>query len=54
MTIASNIASDFSSFAIGFDHRDRQRLHELIDRILDSVRSAAEGQAARNKETSEP
>src|ERR1700722_10359650 len=38
MTTASDIASDFSSFAIGFDHRDRGRLHELIDQILDSER----------------
>jgi dTDP-4-amino-4,6-dideoxygalactose transaminase len=26
---------DFDTFAIGFDHRDRERLHELWDRILD-------------------
>jgi perosamine synthetase len=38
MTTASHIASDFSSFAIGFDHRDRQRLHGLIDEVLDSER----------------
>jgi dTDP-4-amino-4,6-dideoxygalactose transaminase len=38
MTTASHIASDFSSFAIGFDHRDRRRLHELIDQVLDSER----------------
>jgi dTDP-4-amino-4,6-dideoxygalactose transaminase len=38
MTTASDIASDFSSFAIGFDHRDRERLHELIDQVLDSER----------------
>jgi dTDP-4-amino-4,6-dideoxygalactose transaminase len=29
---------DFSKFAIGFDHRDRARLHELIDQVLDSNR----------------
>ncbi len=29
-------APDFSRFAIGFDHRDRARLHELIDEVLDS------------------
>jgi dTDP-4-amino-4,6-dideoxygalactose transaminase len=29
---------DFSKFAIGFDHRDRARLHELIDQVLDSGR----------------
>src|SRR5947209_284008 len=38
MTTASQIASDFSSFAIGFDHRDRRRLHALIDEVLDSER----------------
>jgi len=38
MTTASHIASDFSSFAIGFDHRDRRRLHALIDQVLDSER----------------
>jgi perosamine synthetase len=38
MTIASETASDFSSFAIGFDPRDRPRLHELIDQVLDSNR----------------
>jgi perosamine synthetase len=38
MTTASDIASDFSSFAIGFDHRDREHLHELVDQILDSDR----------------
>jgi perosamine synthetase len=27
---------DFSRFAIGFDERDRGRLHELIDEVLDS------------------
>ena len=29
---------DFARFAIGFDHRDRARLHELIDEVLDSER----------------
>jgi perosamine synthetase len=29
---------DFSRFAIGFDERDRGRLHELIDQVLDSGR----------------
>jgi dTDP-4-amino-4,6-dideoxygalactose transaminase len=31
-------APDFSRFAIGFDHRDRDRLHRLIDEVLDSER----------------
>ncbi len=40
MTTASitENAHQFSRFAIGFDHRDRARLHELIDEILDSER----------------
>jgi perosamine synthetase len=29
---------DLSRFAIGFDHRDRARLHALIDEVLDSER----------------
>jgi perosamine synthetase len=29
---------DFARFAIGFDRRDRARLHELIDEVLDSNR----------------
>jgi perosamine synthetase len=32
------IAPDYSRFAIGFDDRDRVRLHELIDEVLDSNR----------------
>jgi dTDP-4-amino-4,6-dideoxygalactose transaminase len=36
---ASNqIASDYARFAIGFDDRDRGRLHALIDEVLDSNR----------------
>jgi dTDP-4-amino-4,6-dideoxygalactose transaminase len=31
-------APDYSRFAIGFDHRDRARLHALIDEVLDSNR----------------
>src|SRR5947207_8934875 len=31
-------AIDSTSFAIGFDHRDRARLHELWDEVLDSNR----------------
>ncbi|MFZ0089512.1 MAG: DegT/DnrJ/EryC1/StrS family aminotransferase [Solirubrobacteraceae bacterium] len=43
MTSASASASeqatpDFARFAIGFDHRDRERLHSLIDEVLDSNR----------------
>ena len=28
--------TDFSQFAIGFDPRDRSRLHELWDEVIDS------------------
>ena len=43
MTTASPSASspsapDYARFAIGFDHRDRARLHALIDEVLDSNR----------------
>src|SRR5579859_5250744 len=40
MTTASSTENvrDFSRFAIGFDHRDRARLHALIDEVLDSER----------------
>src|SRR3954470_904517 len=31
-------SSDFSKFAIGFDERDRARLHELWDGVIDSGR----------------
>jgi dTDP-4-amino-4,6-dideoxygalactose transaminase len=31
-------APDYARFAIGFDQRDRARLHELIDEVLDSNR----------------
>src|SRR5258707_559278 len=42
MTTASTTESipDFSRFAIGFDHRDRGRLHALIDEVFDSERIA--------------
>jgi perosamine synthetase len=42
MTLASasakQSADDYARFAIGFDHRDRARLHALIDEVLDSER----------------
>ncbi len=38
MTTASRTTPDFARFAIGFDHRDRPRLHTLIDEVLDSGR----------------
>ena len=31
---------DYGRFAIGFDHRDRARLHQMIDEVLDSNRWA--------------
>jgi perosamine synthetase len=37
MTIAST-AADYTRFAIGFDDRDRARLHQLIDEVIDSNR----------------
>ena len=36
--ISTSPLQDFSRFAIGFDQRDRGRLHELIDQMLDSGR----------------
>ncbi|HWE15422.1 MAG TPA: DegT/DnrJ/EryC1/StrS family aminotransferase [Solirubrobacteraceae bacterium] len=52
MTPASASASekaapDFARFAIGFDQRDRERLHALIDEVLDSNRWAEAGMNAR-------
>jgi dTDP-4-amino-4,6-dideoxygalactose transaminase len=40
MSTASTTQSvdDYSRFGIGFDHRDRARLHALIDEVLDSER----------------
>ncbi|MBV9715202.1 MAG: DegT/DnrJ/EryC1/StrS family aminotransferase [Solirubrobacterales bacterium] len=35
---STSSAPDFARFAIGFDHRDRARLHALIDEVLDSER----------------
>jgi perosamine synthetase len=35
---SSSSAPDFARFAIGFDHRDRERLHALVDDVLDSNR----------------
>ena len=36
--LAPGISTNLARFAIGFDHRDRERLHELWDRILDENR----------------
>ena len=38
----------FSHFSIGFDHRDRARLHELWDEIFES-NQWSEGQITRLK-----
>ena len=35
---ATQSADDYARFAIGFDPRDRARLHALIDEVLDSGR----------------
>jgi perosamine synthetase len=40
-------APDFSRFAIGFDHRDRERLHALVDEVLDSERWSEASMNAR-------
>jgi dTDP-4-amino-4,6-dideoxygalactose transaminase len=55
MTTASASAShqgapDFARFAIGFDDRDRARLHTLIDEVLDSNRWSEAGLNARFEE----
>jgi perosamine synthetase len=49
MTTASTTASvpEFSRFAIGFDHRDRRRFHELIDEVLDSEQWSEGGMTQR-------
>src|SRR6059058_1124792 len=49
MTSASSTeqAHDFARFAIGFDHRDRARLHALIDEVLDSERWSEATMVAR-------
>lgn len=46
MTTASATPS-FDKFAIGFDHRDRGRLHALIDEVLDSNRWSEADMVAR-------
>src|SRR5437764_3697483 len=49
MTSASSTeqAADFARFSIGFDHRDRARLHALIDEVLDSEKWSEAGMVAR-------
>lgn len=36
--LAPGVSEDLARFAIGFDHRDRARLHGLWERVLDSER----------------
>jgi perosamine synthetase len=38
LSTETQITPDYGRFAIGFDHRDRARLHALIDEVLDSNR----------------
>ena len=47
--LAPGISSELARFAIGFDHRDRERLHALWDRILDENRWS-EGELTREFE----
>ena len=44
---SQEIAPDYTRFAIGFDQRDRQRLHALIDEVLDSNRWSESEMTAR-------
>ena len=43
----TQITPDYGRFAIGFDHRDRARLHALIDEVLDSNRWSEADMTAR-------
>jgi dTDP-4-amino-4,6-dideoxygalactose transaminase len=43
-------APDYTRFAIGFDERDRARLHELIDQVIDS-NQWSEGEITKRFET---
>jgi dTDP-4-amino-4,6-dideoxygalactose transaminase len=47
--LAPGLSTDLARFAIGFDHRDRERLHALWDRILDEDRWS-EGELTREFE----
>jgi len=46
-TASEPSVSDFTRFAIGFDPRDRARLHTLIDEVLDSQRWSEADMTAR-------
>lgn len=47
--LAPGVSEDLARFAIGFDHRDRERLHALWDRVFDSERWS-EGELTREFE----
>lgn len=49
-SVPGRTAPEFARFAIGFDHRDRARLHELIDQVLDSERWTEATMVARFEE----
>jgi perosamine synthetase len=49
MTHSPSTAVDATAFAIGFDHRDRPRLHELWDQVLSS-NTWTEGELVRRLE----
>lgn len=46
-SVSEQIAPDYARFSIGFDRRDRERLHELIDEVLDSNRWTESEMVAR-------
>src|SRR3984957_13340939 len=47
----ASAAPDYARFAIGFDQRDRARLHQLIDEVLDSNRWSEADLTARFEDT---
>ncbi|MDE3130429.1 MAG: DegT/DnrJ/EryC1/StrS family aminotransferase [Acidobacteriota bacterium] len=47
LSTETQIVPDYGRFAIGFDHRDRARLHALIDQVLDSNRWSEAEMTAR-------
>ena len=46
----AHVTPDFQRFAIGFDERDRARLHELWDEIIDSQRWSEGALTARSRQ----
>jgi perosamine synthetase len=49
--MSSTASVAFDRFAIGFDHRDRSRLHALIDEVLDSNRWSESAMTERFEES---